>query len=496
MERKFKIKLLSIIVLFIVCSSLDLLPMSFNIKDFGAKPDVCELSTKAIQAAIDSCSASGGGTVVVPAGTFRSGSLFFKTGVTIYLEEKAVLKGSDNPFDYQPLDIKFKTLFSPVMLEKNLKADKKYRALIFAEDVDNIAIAGKGTIDGNGGAAVFQLGNDASSAESVQRPILILAVNCRKVRIEDVKLRNSAYWMQNYLACEDVCIRGISVYNHCNYNNDGIDIDSRNVLVENCYIDSDDDGICLKSHDKNRFCENIVIRNCVVKSNCNAIKLGTASVGGFKNIMIENVTTGSASERNVRDWQKIWRFIEKPNTGLCGLSIENVDGGCTENVKVNNLSVVDVHAPIFIKLGNRSLSDDGHLRNIEISNVTATSHSKIAASITGYQGRYVESVVLKNISMSVMGGGTFEESKIRLPEKEMEYPEINMFGDVSPTSGLFVRHVNSISLQNIKIVTREKDYRPTIMLDDVKLYMFNSLNLNVPIGRNKPIKILDSSKRK
>jgi polygalacturonase len=461
----------------------------FNILDFGAKSNLNVLSTEAIQAAIDSCSAVGEGTVIVPAGTYYSGTLFIKNRVNIHLMSGAFLIGSTDPNDYPPLDIKFKTMFSPVISDENLKdAKKRYKAFLFAENVENISITGEGTINGNGNASSFQLGNDGSSKESTQRPILILAVNCRKVKLENVKLKNSAYWMQSYLGCDDVHLKSISVYNHCNYNNDGIDIDSKNVLIENCIIDSDDDGICLKSHDKERFCENIIIRNCTVRSNCNAIKLGTASVGGFKNILIENIIIKSASESGIRDWQKIWNFIDKPNTGLCGISIENVDGGISENIKVNNIYMTDMQAPLFVKLGNRCLCNTGKLKNIEISNLTAKTHSKITGSITGYPGNYIENITLKNISINSPGGGTKKDSKIDLPENETLYPEVNMFGEVLPSSGLFVRHAKGIIIQNISFQNRNVDFRPSMVFNDVKQGYVYQVNQIKPSGNVTLIK--------
>lgn len=123
------------------------------------------------------------------------------------------------------------------------------------------------------------MGNDAGSQASLERPVLILMVDCREVRLRQIELRNSAYWMQCYLACDGVFLSGVTVRNHCNFNNDGIDIDSKNVLVENCEFDSDDDAICLKSHDPDRWCENVVIRNCTVRTNCNGVKLGTGRSG-------------------------------------------------------------------------------------------------------------------------------------------------------------------------------------------------------------------------
>lgn len=494
MEAKPIFPIKRILVLILLFTSVNSFPQSFNITDFGAKADGETINTKLIQAAIDQCSDQGGGQVIIPAGTFISGSLLLKNGVNIHLTSGAVLKGSPDPEDYPELDIQFQTRFASSMgkiLGNN--EVKKFKSFIYAEGISNISITGEGTIDGNGGSPSFQLGPDASSKESAQRPVLILMVNCKKIYIEGIRLKNSAYWMQNYLACDGLHIKGITVYNHCNYNNDGIDIDSKNVLIENCIVDSDDDGICLKSHDRDRLCENVVVRNCTVGSNCNAIKFGTGSVGGFRNVEVSNIIIKSASESLIRDWQKIFGFVDKPNTGLSGMAIENVDGGTTDNIKVSNIFVTDVHAPIFVKLGNRSSEDIGKLRNVTISNVTAVSHSKMTSSITGYPGHDVENIQLSNIRINSPGGGTMEDRRIILPENEKNYPEINMFGIKSPfpSSGLLLRHVKGISLQNVTLNTRKKDYRPAIIMDDVKQSQIGLLDIEPPAGDAPPLKMED-----
>ncbi len=494
MEAKPIFPIKRILVLIFLFTSVNSFPQSFNITDFGAKADGETVNTEFIQAAIDRCSEQGGGQVMIPAGTFLSGSLFLKNGAHIRLMPGAVLKGSSDPEDYPELDIKFKTQFASSMgkiLGNN--EVKKFKSFIYADGVNNISIIGEGTIDGNGGSPRFKLGPDASSKESAQRPILILMVNCTKILVEGVHLRNSAYWMQNYLACYGLHIKGITVYNHCNYNNDGIDIDSKNVLIENCTVDSDDDGICLKSHDRDRLCENVVIRNCTVGSNCNAIKFGTGSVGGFRNVEVSNIIIKSASESLIRDWQKIFGFIDKPNTGLSGIAIENVDGGTTDNIRVNDIFMTDVHAAIFVKLGDRSSEGTGKLRNVMISNVTAVSHSKMTSSITGYPGHDVENIQLSNIRINSLGGGTTEDSRIVLPENEKNYPEINMFGLKSPfpSSGLFLRHVKGITLQNVTLKVRKEDYRPAIIMDDVKQVQIGSLDIMPPAGNMSPIKMED-----
>lgn len=448
-----------LLTLILSLSVFNCLAQDYNIQKFGAKADDKTLNTKAIQAAIDRCSEKGG-RVVIPTGTYLSGTLYLKDNVNLYLMEGAVLKGSPDFKDYPG--------------NEKTGSPKTYRAFLFALNVNNISISGKGTINGNGQSQAFQLGDDSGPKGNGGRPVLIRMTGCKYVDITDVHLENSAFWMQNYTACENLHIKGITVYNHVNFNNDGIDIDSKNVLIEDCVIDSDDDAMCLKSETPGRLCENVTIRNCVIASNCNGIKFGTASAGGFRNINISNVTIHHASVDLIRHWQKNMKFIGQPITVIAGIAIENVDGGLTDNINIGNVFMTDVQTPIFIKFGNRGsvkkpkVTDPGHLRNVIISNVTAESYSKVTSSITGFPGYDVENVQLNNIYITSMGTGTADDARIVLPEHETMYPENRMFGYVSPAGGLFARHVKGLSIQNCHWMTRKKDERPVVILDDVK----------------------------
>lgn len=460
----------------------------YNILDFGAKEGNEHINTRQIQAAIDQCTKEGGGRVVIPPGKFITGTLLLKDYVELHLEEKAVLMGSDRMADYPYIDSHFDSFFKNRSYVYGKEKTELYRSLIFSESTRQVAITGNGTIDGNGGAAAFRLGTEVDATDGMERPILILMIDCRGVSIRHVSLRNSGYWMQNYLACEDVYIGGIKVYNHCNHNNDGIDIDSRNVLVENCYIDSDDDGICLKSHDPDRYCENVVVRNCTVRSNCNGIKLGTGSIGGFRNIDIRNITLSKASEDNVYHWYEKLPHLDHPVTMLAGIAIENVDGGLTDNITVSNIHMDYVQTPVFIKLGKRMerISSDplspvsGRIRNVKIENVTATSYSKITSSITGYPGNDVENIELTNIHIRSMGKTSVDEVPVVVPENEKDYPENRMFGFVLPSSGLYVRHAQGITLRNITLETRHPEVRPDILLDNVHRASLQQIQPSAP----------------
>lgn len=250
-----------------------LVAADYPITDFGAIADAPTLATEAVQEAIDTCSAAGGGRVVIPTGSFTIGTIRLKDGVTLHLQKGAFLYGSPEIADYIPIKPDYVALRTRV----------ETRQLIFAEGVENIGITGEGVLDGQGAAFEPISGN-----EGITRPHLIQMINCRNVTIKGITMRNSGAWMQHYLACENLQVEGIRVFNHANKNNDGLDIDGcRNVTVSNVIIDSDDDAIVLKST-SGAICENVAISNVVVSSHCNGLKLGTESNGGFRNIVFSN----------------------------------------------------------------------------------------------------------------------------------------------------------------------------------------------------------------
>lgn len=216
---------------------------------------------------------------------------------------------------------------------------------------------------------------------------------------------NAPIWNQHYLDCEDLFINTIYVYSHGARNNDGIDIDGcRRVVLSNSIIDSDDDGIVLKSTGA-AACEDIVITNCVVSSFCNAIKAGTETTGGFKNITISNCVIKPSLEKG----KPIW---DTPRIGVSGLSLMVVDGGILEGFTVNNLTIEGTESPIYIRLGNRARAHTpgttvhkiGEVKNITINNVVAYNSGTWGSSITGLEGHSIENVSLNNIQLFAKGG--------------------------------------------------------------------------------------------
>jgi len=442
-----------------------------NIVDLGAKGDGVTDNTLIIQKAIDEASASGNGKVIVPAGTFLTGEIHLKSNVEINLAENAVWLGSAKRIDYGPKDA------SP---------------LIVAQGQHNFSITGKGTIDGNGKELIkdIYVMLNAGTLEDTEwqtynpwhqkrpeernRPKIILLQNCDSIQMKGITIKNGLMWVQDYRSCTNVTIDSIKVRSTTFLNNDGIDItDSKNVRITNCDIDCADDGICLKSSLQNEGCENVYVANCRVRSSASALKLGTASRGGFRNITIRDITVY--------------------DTYRSAIAIETVDGGILEDVDVQNITATNTGNAIFIRLGHRNKDEViSQLRRVHIANVKveipATKpdkgypeegplvyypHNVFPSSISGFAGHPVEDVSLENIKVVYEGGGNVQiancpiDSLLKIPEQIAEYPEFSMFGEL-PAWAFYARHVVGLKMKNISVKARNKDYRPACVFDDVE----------------------------
>ena len=438
---------------------------SVDVIALGAKGDGVTDDTFIIQKAIDDCSSKGGGIVEIPAGRFFIFSLLLKSDVNLHLQFGAELLGSTDLESYHKAFPALKGKETP--------------ALIFARNACNIAITGLGTINGQGGHSNFQHGNDSEGGP--KRPKIIYLIGCKNVRVQDVTLRNSAYWTQDYERCDGVVVRGVKVYCHSNWNNDGLDIDSRNVMVSDCYIDCDDDALCLKS-DTDVPCENVVVTNCVLKTNCNAIKFGTSSYSGFKNVSITNCVIDRASEDNIRQWYKNYPWMgTEQNTVVSGIALESVDGGTLENVIVSDIAMRGVQTPIFVRLGDRKRTFTKQLSRINdvmISRIMARSESKVACSITGVPDGKIQNITISDVTLVTNAEVNKEEIEKEVPEVVDKYPENRMFGTILPASGFYVRHVDGITFSNVKMIMEKGDERPMFYLDDVSDFVCQGCTYN------------------
>ncbi|TDW48152.1 polygalacturonase [Flavobacterium sp. 270] len=470
------------LILFFSLIALHCTAKNINIVEYGAIADGKTLNTKIVQKAIDDCSASGGGIVTVPTGQFLIGTIYLKNDVNLHLESGAVLLGSTKMEDYNPSN------------------------LIRGVEVNNISITGKGTIDGQG--HTFWIPADRSKIPYDRAPEwihqttsprnMLKLEGCKGVTIQNVHLKGSESWTLHLLGCDQVVVDGISIRNPLQGpNTDGIDMQAcSNVRISNSDIYTRDDAICFKNRDPrytSKVCENITVTNCILTSACNSFKIGTESLGDFKNIVFSNsvIKTARPDEELAKDAAE-YIDIKARRYGLAassGIALESVDGANIQGVTISNIVIDGAWCPIFIRLGNRGAGEQkvspsvaGTLKDVIISNIVAYNAS-IASSITSIPGSYVENVILSNIIIKTLGGENKETASIVLDELEKSYPDPKMWGRVLsksdythpiPISGLFVRHAKNIQLDNVQIYVDKEDMRPLVKLEDVEGFYVNN----------------------
>ncbi len=285
----------------------------------GALGDSHTLNTKAIQQTIDRCAAAGGGIVLIPEGTFVTGSIFLKQAVRLEIEKGAVLKGSENTNDYPWIDTRI------AGLEMKWPA-----AIINADGLTNVSLVGQGTIDGSGEPwwrryweARRQEKDDIDPHFKIPRPRLVHFIRCQNVTVNDLSLKDSAFCNLQLTYCDGVEIHNLKIRAPHDpvkaASSDGIDLDStRNVLVEGCDIECDDDAICLKAGRDadglrvNRPTENVVIRNCRVGHAAGLVCFGSETAGGIRNIRIYHCRAENGCGEVVRFKTRMGRggFVE------------------------------------------------------------------------------------------------------------------------------------------------------------------------------------------
>ncbi len=449
------------------------------------------MNTVFIQRAVDSAAGAGGGVVLVPAGRFLTGVISLRSGVELRLAAGAVLLGSALRSDY---------------------GGERASSLLIADGQHGIAITGSGVIDGQGRQVVedvirrlkegslqdpeWQHENPWHQKRPVEwnRPGLIQFSHCGGVVISGVTLKDAACWVQTYTACDSLTIAGIRVESTAYWNNDGIDVvDCREVRISDCFVNAGDDGICLKSSDPVSRCENIIIEKCKVRSSASGIKFGTASHGGFRHIVVRDITVY--------------------DTYRSAVAIESVDGGIIEDVQVDGVTATNTGNALFIRLGHRNAKAPvGAVSRVTVNHLSVVvpagkpdkgyemegpalddKHNFFPASIVGLPGHPVEDVTLENIEVVYQGtedrsvGRYGLDSLDQVPENEAGYPEFSMFGEL-PAWGLYVRHASRIRLRHCAFRHQEAGFRPAIVADDVQGLGIEELQL--PTGDADPVVVL------
>ncbi len=459
----------------------------FSPGSFGAKGDGKTLDSPAINAAIDACTRAGGGVVYCAPGRYLCGTVVLKSNVTLYLEAGAVILGSTDVAQYTPQP------------GPDPKADAGQGHLIYARDAVNVSIVGSGTIDGQG-RSFWTPSNRAPVADSAQwsdarhldwkpnariSPMLEL-VNCTNLRLESIELTGASGWTLRPINCDHVFIVGIVIRNPAiGPNTDGIDLTScQNVVISNCFIDTGDDAICLKSENPYgtgpQLSKNIAITNCIITSSTNGFKIGTATQGGFENITFSNSTIVSSTP-------------DLAARMVAGIAIEMVDGGWLDGIVISGIQIQDARSPIFIRRGDRSRPfpvDNSRLRGVLIDEVHATG-AILTSSITGLPSMKVEDVRLSNIHIETVMPGQPEWLRSEVPEVPAAYPQSRMFGWM-PASGLYCRHVNGLSLKDVTFTTPADEWRSTVIFDDIEKLELSGFRTTAPTGGAAPVVLQDT----
>jgi polygalacturonase len=448
----------------------------YNVKTYGATGNGTTVDTKAIDKAIETAAAAGGGTVYFPAGNYLSVTIHLKSNVGLFIDHGATIIADEKGYDLPEKNAN--------EIYQDYGHSHFHNSLIVGENLDNISITGPGKIWGKG---LLRTSNKTTVNEGFGNKTISLKL-CRNVILRDFTVEHGGWFVLLLTGVDNLTIDNLKM----DTNRDGMDIIScKNVRVSNCFVNSpQDDGICLKSDyslNYARSLENVTITNCQVsgydegslldgtyKRDPNAamkgkptgrIKLGTESNGGYKNITISNC---------VFDYCR-------------GLALETVDGALLEDVTITNITMRDiVNSPIFIRLGARMRGPEGtpvgSLRRVIISNLIAYNvDGTQAALISGLPGHDIEDLTLSNIHLYMKGGGTKEQTLTEVPVMEKGYPEPASFG-VTPSYGFFIRNVKDLKMSDVEVSFMKDDQRPAYFLDSVDGADFQHIRAQKALG--------------
>ena len=403
-------------------------PKIFVANDYGARGDGEALETVALQKAIDAA-AAGGGVVTMKPGSYRTGALFLKAGITLDIPEGVILIGSESLADYPMLPTRV------AGIEMSWPA-----ALINVRDEHNVAITGKGTIDGDGPiwwksywslrAKYEPLGLRWASDYDARRPRLILIQDSSDVRLGGgIQLIRSGFWTVQILYSHDVHVDGVTIRNNIGGkgpSTDGIDIDSsRKILVEHADIDVNDDALCLKAGRDadglrvNRPTEQIVIRDSMIRHGAAAITIGSETSGGFRDIDVYNLTALSGVPSGVLFKSAHTRGGFASDIRIHDLTLEGVAVPIHINMNWNpSYSYATLPAgakdipPYWVTLTTRVPEAKGlpHFSNVHIWNIKATG-AKRAFEVNAYPNATLDNFRLDHLDIQAVTAGVISNAK-------------------------------------------------------------------------------------
>ncbi len=457
--------------------------MKYDVTKYGIIPGENLLITKKLQTLIDEVFAGGGGVIYFPKGEYVLSTVFLRSGIKIELDKGARILGAESFYDYAPEE----------ELDYPLYQDPSHSyfhcSMFVGIDCEDIAIFGEGTID------MRSVWDEDNVRNIVHRgPKCIALKNCKRIAITGLTILNVTDLAVYFAGCEEVEIAYLKMRVYI----DGISPDcSKRVNIHDCEVESGDDGIVFKSsYTLNRLdiCEDITVTNCRIKSRCNAIKFGTESNGGFKNIHVSD--------------------CEVKETRITGISVESVDGAIIENLSFKNIRMKNVGSPIFVHVGRRLRAPEGtqvgKISNITFEDITASgpylpyraialnydsyvakdelqnpwwypatvrmedrlspeeyrkTDWQITSNVCGLEDSYLENISFKNVFLSLSGGCKTQPC---VSQKAMFiYPEVFVYGARLPAKGIYFRYVDGLTLENVVVETERADIREDFVFDMV-----------------------------
>ncbi len=422
----------------------------YNVLKYGAKNDSSKLATTAIKNAIEAASKAGGGTVYFPAGKYLTGSIHLKSNITILIDAGAELHFSDNFDDYLPM---VKSRYEGVDVTS-------FSPLFYAYKAENIAIMGRGIIDGHGkkwwdfvegykkdqARSKWQVTFDGLNKDILLpddpgqmkrgflRPPFIQPMFCKNVLIEGITIRNSPFWTVNPEFCDNVTVHAVTINNPHSPNTDGINPEScSNVHISNCHISVGDDCITIKSgkdapgRKMARAAENYTITNCTMLSGHGGVVIGSEMSGDVKKITISNCIF-DGTDRGIR------------------IKTARGRGGVVEDIRVSNIIMKNIKLQAIVldmqytKTAVEPVSErTPRFRNIHFSDITAETNE--AGYLNGLEEMPIENITFNNINIDAKTGFVLNEAK------QITFRDVRIITKMGPT--IKAKNVAALSVDGV-----------------------------------------------
>lgn len=414
----------------------------FEVRDFGAVGDGRQLDSDAINRTIDACAAAGGGQVRFSPGRYLSGTVRLKSHVTLILEAGAVLLGTTNLNAYE-------SFHPPAGTPEGRFRSTWHRALVLGEDLENVAIAGQGLIDGN---KVF----DPQGEERMRGPHTILLGNCRGVIFRDFSVQDAANYAIMLENCQHVQVRDLRITGGW----DGVhfrgwpDRPCRDVTIVGCQFYTGDDAIA------GRYWEHVLISDCIVNSSCNGIRL----IGPATHLIIHDCLFYGPGVQPHRTSNRY--------NMLAGINLQpgawDPTSGQLDDVLISDVTMHNVATPFLFTLKSGNTAG-----RITVNRAAATGVYRAACSVESWGDAPFTDVVFRDVSIEYEGGGMLDQARRAIRSPGVDARPL-------PAWGFYARKVTNLVLDNLRLSYLKDDLRPILIADSVGSLRLDAFKFEQP----------------